>query len=147
MSTRGDIQDWCVTRLTSQVTTLRSVKALASIEEFRGLVRNLPAAGVVITDDADSGENAPPGEQFIHLSIHVIVAARRFRADTGAGLSDDDGVYELLDSIWDAFKEQTPTSADHELFYRGSSLISTLEDLANGLLLWDAEYMTGTQLS
>lgn len=136
MSTFGDIEDWVEARLTSQVSALRKVVAIATPEEFRIVGRHAPAAGVLVVAGDDADEMTQGGDQLITIEVGIWVSARALRG--GENLDDTNGLHDLLDSIHTAFKQQTPTSAYEPLRYSGHEL----EDIESGLAIMRVSYRT-----
>lgn len=137
MSTFSDIETWVSSQLVTEVSALRTVKAIATPEEFQLVGRNAPSAGVlVIAGDTTDEIILGTGDQLITIDVGIWVSARAFRG--GENLSEANGIHDLFDDIWTAFKNQTPTSAFDPFRYVGHRL----ESIDNGLAVMSIQLRT-----
>lgn len=139
MSVRGDITDWVAAQLRSEIAYLRDVFAVGSPTEFERLRLNLPAAAVYIERDERAAiEQQLYGGVYVTFAIQVIFACDRFRADTGAGITDQHGAYELFDDIHAAIGDEVPTGCAEPLAYANGSIM----EVEDGMVLAVVEYQT-----
>lgn len=140
MSLRGDISDWVVSRIESQVPAFRSVNAIAAPEEFEIIARNPPGCAVIVTRSTNAGQDLAlgTGEEYVYITVQIWLTAPRFRSDTGAGLDDADGIYELLDDLNTALRGQRPDSAYEPMRFMDSEVT----DIADGRVTAAVDYQT-----
>lgn len=137
MSVFSNIEEWVKNQLEVEVTALKTVKAIATPEEFQLVGRNVPAAGVlVIAGDSTDEIILGTGDQLITIDVGIWVSARAFRG--GENLSEANGIHDLFDSIWTAFKNETPTDAFDPFRYVGHRL----ESIDNGLAVMSIQLRT-----
>jgi hypothetical protein len=101
-------------RLEEKVPTLRRVLLIGEPAELEDLAVNSPTAAVLTGRIQNSDTPAPPGEEYVYITVQIWFTATRFGTDhRESGLTGDSGIYDLQSDIHAAMKAWTPTSG-HE---------------------------------
>ena len=139
MSIRGDIATSVRERVEEKVEALNRVLVIGAVLEFGELGLNPPSAGVIMTRSVNSNTDTPPGEVYVYFTVQIWVAASRFGAtDQESGLSNETGLYNLLDDIHAAMVGWTPTGAYEPMEFQESDV----EEIGDGLIVGFVNYQT-----
>jgi hypothetical protein len=137
MSVRGDVLDWVVNRLSTNLNYLQDVGKIASPEDFDLLAQNMPSAGVIIATGDNANLETPAGQDMYLMRVQVWFAVRSF---TTSEFDDaDKGVNEILDDIHAALNLQEPTGCEMPLVIQRDGL----QRMDSGLVEWSVEYECG----
>ena len=139
MSIRGDIAAAVRDRIRDKVSDFNRVIVVGATQEFSELSLNPPSAGVILTQAVNSGTETPPGEAYVYFTVQIWFASQRFGVtDQESGLTDDSGIYNLLDDIHAAMVGWTPTSADEPM----EIIESDVEEIGDALIVAFVNYRT-----
>ena len=139
MSIRGDIATSVKERLEEKAEAFRRVIVIGATQEFGELGLNPPSAGIIMTRSVNSNTDTPPGEVYAHFTVQIWIAASRFGAtDQESGLSDEAGIYNLLDDTHTAMVRWTPTNAHEPMEFIESDVV----EIGDGLIVGFVNYRT-----
>lgn len=132
MSMQGSIASWVASRLTSEISQLRSARAISDPAEFEIVGRSVPSAGVMIMRGDATGDMTIPGQQYIAVEVAIFISSRVLAG--GSNLDDANGAYAMFDLVYDAIGPTVNPTEDGESFdplrYVGHSITAADSGLA-----------------
>ncbi len=139
MSLRAEIIHAVADRVRSELPALNRVLVIGATQEFEQIGLHPPSVGLILTRSVNSDTDTPPGEEYAYFTVQIWIAAQRFGVDDReSGITDEAGVYNILDDVHAAMAGWTPDSADEPMRF----IESDVEEIGDGLIVAFADYRT-----